>query len=240
MPALHRLATVVFLLAIGFATGDALALTAQQEKDEILTLLAYSIAYSDWQTGVAPVRGKNVAAVLLDSNGNIVFWGRNCSTQRSDVTQHADVVAMEKYLVGQPGLRYLSGYTLYTTLDPCAMCAGMTIMGYLSRVVFGQTDPRSGGVLQIYISAGKDFTVPTPVASPTTYRTQLEDAFRQSGMPSVEDWLFSTVARDIFRPAHDRFVNDYNPQYSQSVAVLDQARQVLRDAEAKGPRVCNP
>jgi tRNA(Arg) A34 adenosine deaminase TadA len=239
-PAPRRLAAVACSLAIGLAWSSAHALTAQQEKDEILTLLAYSIAYSDWQTGVAPVRGRNVASVLLDSHGNIVFWGRNCETQRADVTQHADVVTMEKYLAGQPGLRYLSSYTLYTTLDPCAMCAGMTIMGYLSRVVYGQTDSRAGGVLQIYISAGKDFTVPTPVASPTTYRTQLENAFQQSGMTSVDDWLFSTAALDIFRPAHDHFVNDYTPQYGQNATILNRARQVLLDAEARGAAVCNP
>ena len=239
-PAPRRLAAVACLLAIGFAWNSAHALTAQQEKDEILTLLAYSIAYSDWQTGVVPVRGRNVASVLLDSYGNIVFWGRNCETQRADVTQHADVVTMEKYLDEQPGLRYLSSYRLYTTLDPCVMCAGMTIMGYLSRVVYGQTDSRAGGVLQIYISAGKDFTVPTPVASPTTYRIQLENAFQQSGMTSVDDWLFSTAALDIFRSAHDHFVNDYTPQYSQNAPILNRARQVLLDAEARGAAVCNP
>ncbi len=240
MPVPYRLAVVACLIAIGFASNSAYALTAQQEKDEILTLLAYSVAYADWQTGVTPARGPNVASVLLDSYGNIVFWGRNCATQRADITQHADVVAMEKYLAGQPGLRYLTSYTLYTTLDPCAMCAGMTIMGSLSRVVYGQTDPRGGGVLQIYIGAGKNFTIPTPVASPTTYRTQLENAFQQTGMTSVEDWLFSTAAQDIFRTARDHFANDYTPQYSQNAAVLDQARQVLRDAEARGSGICNP
>jgi tRNA(Arg) A34 adenosine deaminase TadA len=239
-PAPGRLAAVVCLLAIGIAWTSAHALTAQQEKDEILTLLAYSIAYADWQTGLAPIRGRNVASVLLDSHGDIVFWGRNCETQRADVTQHADVVAMEKYLDGEPGLRYLSSYTLYTTLDPCAMCAGMTIMGYLSRVVYGQTDSRAGGVLQIYISAGKDFTIPTPMASPTAYRTQLENAFQQSGMTSVDDWLFSAAAQDIFRPAHDHFANDYTPQYGQNASILSQARQVLSDAEARGPAACNP
>jgi len=78
------------------------------------------------------------------------------------------------------------------------------------------------------------------VASPTTYRTQLENAFQQSGMTSVDDWLFSTAAQDIFRPAHDRFVIDYTPQYSQNATILAQARQVLRDAEARGAAVCNP
>jgi len=235
----HVLVGVACLVAIGVATREAHALTSSQEKDEILSLLGYSIAYAGWQTGLAPARGYNVASVLVDPYGDIVFWGRNCVTQQSDITRHADVVAMEKYLDTQAGLRYLSSYSLYSTLDPCVQCAGMAIMGYLSRVVYGLTDARSGQVLQIYLNAGKSFSIPTPVAAPTSYRTQLEDAFRQTGESSIEDWLFSTTAKNIFQAAHDRLAYEYKVQYSQNSTVLDQARQVLRDVEARSPSVCS-
>jgi len=43
---------------------------------------------------------------------------------------------------------FLENYTLYTTLEPCIMCAGMMVMSRLRRVVYGQADPHYGGAME--------------------------------------------------------------------------------------------
>ena len=38
----------------------------------------------------------------------------------------------------------LLGTTLYTTLEPCPMCAGAMVMARIDRLVFGAFDPKTG------------------------------------------------------------------------------------------------
>ena len=38
----------------------------------------------------------------------------------------------------------LDGCTLYVTLEPCAMCAGASVLAQIDRVVFGAFDPKAG------------------------------------------------------------------------------------------------
>lgn len=227
--------TFTLVAALLALSSVAHAATAAEEREEIFTLLAYSIAWVDWQPGGPAQRGYNAATVLVDKNDAIQFWARNCALSPPDVSRHADVLAMQKHL---EAIRttYLTSYKLFSSLEPCAMCAGMTVMGSLSRVVHGQADARAGGVLQIYRNHGR--TTPTPVAAPTTYRAQLESAFAASGATSTEEWLFSTTARDIFRAARDRLVLQYLVAYPENQAVLDAARAALVEAQAR-PGACH-
>ena len=55
------------------------------------------------------------------------------------------------------GQKYLSGCTLYVTLEPCAMCSGALVWSKIDTVVFGATDPKSGGCGSLFnISANKE------------------------------------------------------------------------------------
>ena len=42
------------------------------------------------------------------------------------------------------GGKYLSGCTLYVTVEPCVMCAGALGWSQMSRVVYGATDEKRG------------------------------------------------------------------------------------------------
>ena len=46
------------------------------------------------------------------------------------------------------GSERLIGCTLTVTLEPCAMCAAAIAAARLERVVYGASDPKSGGVEQ--------------------------------------------------------------------------------------------
>ena len=42
------------------------------------------------------------------------------------------------------GGKYLTGCTLYVTLEPCQMCAGALYWSQISKVVYGATDKKRG------------------------------------------------------------------------------------------------
>ena len=62
---------------------------------------------------------------------------------RGDPTAHAEILALREASRRSGGWR-LDGCTLYVTLEPCAMCAGATVLSRVDRVVFGAADPKAG------------------------------------------------------------------------------------------------
>jgi tRNA(adenine34) deaminase len=77
--------------------------------------------------------------------GRIVARGHNEVVSGADPTAHAEVVALRRAgaALGTP---FLSGSTLYTTLEPCPMCAAALAWARIDRVVIGALFGRSGGV----------------------------------------------------------------------------------------------
>jgi tRNA(adenine34) deaminase len=85
-----------------------------------------------------------VGAVLI-LRDQIVGRGRNAPIERSDPTAHAEILALREACAGVQNYR-LEGAILYTTLEPCVMCAGALVAARIERVVFGARDLRFGGV----------------------------------------------------------------------------------------------
>ena len=84
-----------------------------------------------------------VGAVVVDANGQVVATGFNRTITDHDPTAHAEVVALRN--AAQLAQNYrLPGYSLYVTLEPCAMCMGAMMHARLARVVFGAHDPKTG------------------------------------------------------------------------------------------------
>jgi tRNA(adenine34) deaminase len=83
-----------------------------------------------------------VGAIIVVKN-TIIARGHNLTELLNDVTAHAEmqaITAAANYLGG----KYLTGCTLYVTLEPCQMCAGALYWSQISRVVFGASDPKRG------------------------------------------------------------------------------------------------
>lgn len=78
-------------------------------------------------------------AVLVDQNGNIILRQENIELTEADCTGHAEtqlmVKASKKY-----EKEFLKNCTLYTTVEPCAMCSGAIYWGNVGRVVFGLSE----------------------------------------------------------------------------------------------------
>src|SRR5690606_1649119 len=83
-----------------------------------------------------------VGAVLVH-NGTIVGEGYNQVITLNDPSAHAEAQAIRA--AGKQLKNYrLPGTTLYVTLEPCAMCAGMMTHARVQTLVFGASDPRTG------------------------------------------------------------------------------------------------
>ena len=83
----------------------------------------------------ARARGADPFGALLVVNGCIVQEAMDESVAASDPTWHAELSAISTYC--RTHRRFaLDGYTLYTSTEPCPMCAGAIHWARISRVVF--------------------------------------------------------------------------------------------------------
>ena len=86
--------------------------------------------------GAAAQRGEvPVGALVVCGGAVVVASAANRSRELGDMTRHAELDALRQAarVVGP----YLSGCTLYVTLEPCPMCLGAAIEARLGRLVYG-------------------------------------------------------------------------------------------------------
>ncbi len=76
-------------------------------------------------------------------HGNIIARGHNRRNAWSDITAHAEMVCLAD-LSSRTFDFNLSDVTIYSTLEPCAMCTGAMIHYRVGRVVYGEFDPLAG------------------------------------------------------------------------------------------------
>ena len=75
-------------------------------------------------------------ALLVDARGNVVLEAENTVRTDKDVTAHAETNLM-RMATARFDRDFLGGCTLYTSTEPCAMCAGAIYWGNIRHVVFG-------------------------------------------------------------------------------------------------------
>lgn len=83
-----------------------------------------------------------VGAVIVCDN-RIIARAHNQTERLTDVTAHAEILAITA-AAGVLGAKYLTGCTLYVTVEPCVMCAGAIGWSQLSAVVYGTSDDKRG------------------------------------------------------------------------------------------------
>lgn len=81
------------------------------------------------------------ALVVVD--GELVAEAHNQPRGRTDPTAHAEILAL-RAAARSLGHWWLNGATLYVTLEPCAMCAGATVLARIDRLVYATPDPKAG------------------------------------------------------------------------------------------------
>ncbi len=88
-------------------------------------------------------KGEIPVGALVVVNDRVIAKSHNLTELLNDVTAHAEmqaITAAANFLGG----KYLTGCTLYVTLEPCQMCAGALYWSQVSRIVFGAADEHRG------------------------------------------------------------------------------------------------
>lgn len=98
---------------------------------------AFQEAEAAFEKGEIPV-----GAVIV-ANNRIIAKTHNLTELLNDVTAHAEMQAITS-AANMLGGKYLTGCTLYVTLEPCQMCAGALYWSQISKVVFGAPDEHRG------------------------------------------------------------------------------------------------
>lgn len=87
--------------------------------------------------------GEVSAGAVVVHEGRVVARAHNQVELLQDATAHAEMIAIGAAAQALSGWR-LEGCTLYSTLEPCCMCAGALFLARLSRLVWGAPDVRQG------------------------------------------------------------------------------------------------
>lgn len=85
-----------------------------------------------------------IGAVVVINN-KVVAKGYNQVEKLNDATAHAEIIALTSAF-GSMGSKYLPNATLYVTVEPCLMCVGAMYWSKLTRIVYGASDVKSGGL----------------------------------------------------------------------------------------------
>lgn len=80
--------------------------------------------------------GNYAYGAVVIKNNKIVGIGRQMSHSNQDASSHAEIVAMRNASKNL-GTMYLKDCIIYTTNEPCCMCAGMVIWSRVKGIVYG-------------------------------------------------------------------------------------------------------
>jgi tRNA(Arg) A34 adenosine deaminase TadA len=84
---------------------------------------------------------------LVDGGGNVVLEAENSVLTGGDCTEHAEL-NLVRAASGQFDPERLGAFTLYTSTEPCAMCAGAIFWAGIGRVVFALSSATLGTIVQ--------------------------------------------------------------------------------------------
>jgi tRNA(adenine34) deaminase len=87
--------------------------------------------------------GEIPVGVVVVCRNQIIARAHNLTETLNDVTAHAEMQAITA-AANLIGGKYLTGCTLYVTLEPCTMCAGALGWSQIDRIVYGAGDEKRG------------------------------------------------------------------------------------------------
>ena len=90
-----------------------------------------------------------IGACVVDVDGQLIASASNRTITDNDPTAHAEVLVVRQAASALGNYR-LTGTTVYTTIEPCVMCAGALVNARVKRLVFGARDERFGAVETLF------------------------------------------------------------------------------------------
>jgi tRNA(adenine34) deaminase len=90
-----------------------------------------------------------VGALVISPDLGVIGQAHNLRKRLHDPTAHAEMIAITQAAEALQSSR-LDGCFLYTTLEPCPMCAGAVVLARMAWVVYGAADPKAGACDSLY------------------------------------------------------------------------------------------
>jgi len=116
-------------------------MTAAEERETDAHWMRQALAAAD----EARERGEvPVGACIVAGEAILAIAGNRTRTDQ-DPTAHAEIVALRE-AAGKIGNYRITDAVVYSTIEPCVMCAGALIQARVSRLVYGARDERAGAV----------------------------------------------------------------------------------------------
>ncbi len=104
----------------------------------------------------AEQRGEIPIGTCIVSGDALLAVAGNRTRSDVDPTAHAEIVALRE-AAQQIGNYRLTDAVVYSTIEPCAMCAGALIQARVRRLVYGAPDERAGAVESRFRICDTDF-----------------------------------------------------------------------------------
>lgn len=131
MPPLFRISVTINSVLTTFMTT---------EQDELWMKRALDEARNAATLDEVPI-----GACVVDAEGELLASASNRTITDNDPTAHAEILALRR-AAEKIGNYRLNGVTVYSTIEPCAMCAGALVNARIARLVYGASDERFGAV----------------------------------------------------------------------------------------------
>ncbi len=136
-----------------------------------------------------------IGACLIDADGELLAVAGNRTITGNDPTAHAEILVLRE-AAAKIGNYRLVDTTIYTTIEPCAMCAGALVNARVKRLVYGAKDERFGAVETVFRICDSEFLnhqleiVPNILAEDC--RRLMQDFFRrkreiQKSKPQIDN-----------------------------------------------------
>lgn len=127
----------------GLDEGRRQGVARDQALDQALMRVALE------EAALAATEGEVPIGACVAFEGQVIARAHNRRELDRDPSAHAEFRAMEE-ASRVLGRWRLTGCTVYVTLEPCLMCAGLMVNARVDRCVYGAADPKGGALGTLY------------------------------------------------------------------------------------------
>lgn len=155
-----------------------------EQEDERFMRVALEAAYEARERDEVPI-----GACVVSEDGRLLAIAGNRTRTDCDPTAHAEIIALREAAKVIKNYR-LTDVIVYSTIEPCAMCAGALVQARVKRLVYGARDKRFGAVVtkfQLCDNSSLNHRMEiTEGVLETECRTIIQDFFQQRRMRKDE------------------------------------------------------